>query len=101
VSLFPRRLRDHTNWMVEWALVASWVGAFVWLARYYMTPSHHVGLRGVFGLPVLMVYMQFALLLIKYVVVASPYPYQPSACHRRSNPGAMAVAHRVTHRQSG
>ena len=74
VSLCPRRLRDHTNWMVEWGLVAACAGAFVWLTRCYITPPHLVSLRSVFGVPVLMVYMQFGMLLIKHVVVASPDP---------------------------
>jgi len=74
VSLSPRRLRDHTNWMIEWGLLVSSAAAFVWLARYYATPSHDAGLRAIFGLPVLMLYLQFGVLLLKYVMVAAPGP---------------------------
>jgi hypothetical protein len=71
--------------MVEWALAASWVGAFVWLTRCYMSPPHDVSLRSVFGVPVLMLYMQIGMLLIKRVVVAAPDPVPEGqgAEHRR------------------
>ena len=83
LSLQPRRLRDYTNRKVEWALALSATFGLAWLIRYYFTAPEHHNLQLVFGVPILLLYLQIGMLLVKRVVVAwrSPVPQAQAAEH--------------------
>jgi uncharacterized membrane protein YhdT len=83
LSLTPRRLRDYTNRKVEWALALSLIVALAWLVRYYLAAPEHHDLRLVFGVPVVMLYLQAGFLFAKGVVVSwrSPVPQIQAAEH--------------------
>lgn len=76
LSLKPRRLRDYTNAKVEWLLGLSSLVALAGLARYYFADSEQHNARLVFGVPLVLLYLQLGLLLAKRIIVAwrSPVP---------------------------
>jgi hypothetical protein len=79
--LTPRRLRDYTNPKVEWALAVGALLAFALLLRYYFVSAEHPDVRFVFGVPVLMVYIQLGFLLAKRIIIAwrTPVPQVQAA----------------------
>ena len=83
LSLKPRRLRDYANRKVEWALALSSLLAFAWLLRYYFAAPEHHNLRFVFGVPVLLLYLQVGMLFVKRVVVEwrTPVPRAQEAAY--------------------
>src|SRR5262249_49538930 len=83
LSLAPDSLRDYTNRKVEWALALSTMIALAWLARYYLAAPEHHNLRLVFGVPILYLYLQAGMLLVKRGVVAwrAPIPQAQAAEH--------------------
>jgi hypothetical protein len=83
LSLTPRRLRDYTNWYVEWAMAVPMAVSLVWLARYYFAAPEHHNLRFLFGAPLYFLYWQVGLLLVKQMIVAwrTPMPRTQLAEH--------------------
>jgi hypothetical protein len=78
LSLTTRRLRDQMNPAVEWAIGLSFAVTFTWLARHYAASPGPRDPRPVFGLPLLLLYVQFGFLFIKRMIVAwrSPVPQE-------------------------
>ena len=70
LSLTPRRLRDYTNPAFEWVLALSSLLPIAWLVRYYLAAPGHHSLRLVFGVPVLMLYIQAGIVIVKRAVVS-------------------------------
>lgn len=79
--LTPRRLKDYTNAKVECALAAGSLLAFALLFRYYFAAPDHHDIRLVFGVPVLLAYIQLGFLLAKRVIIAwrTPVPQVQTA----------------------
>src|SRR5882724_5025438 len=65
LSMKRRRLRDYTNVRLEVAMALVSILAFAWLTRYYFAAPDHHNLRLVFGQPLLLLYMQAGLVLVK------------------------------------
>ena len=83
LSLTPRRLRDYTNSRTEKFIILACIGTLVWLVRYYLRlPAEH-SLRGVFGGPAFLLYIQLGILFIKYGIVAwrTPIPQAQAEEH--------------------
>jgi len=85
LSLTVRRLRDYTNPTLEWIVVLSFAFAFAWLLRQYTSAARHPDPRLVFGVPLVLLYLQIGLLVVKRVIVAwrSPVPEQQACEHVR------------------
>lgn len=83
LSLKPRRLRDYTNSKLEWSLVFSSALALALLVRYYFAAPEHHNWRLVFGVPILLLYLQLGMLFVKRVVLAwrTPLPQTQAAEH--------------------
>jgi hypothetical protein len=83
LSLAPRRMRDYTNFKLEWVLGVATLIAFAWLVRYYYAAPEHHNLRQVFAAPFLLLYMQVGMLFAKRVVLAwrTPIPQFQAAEH--------------------
>lgn len=81
LCLQPRRLRDYANRKVEWAIALSVAFGLGLLIRYYVTAPEHHNLRFVFGVPILLLYLQIGMLLVKRVVLAwrAPVPQAQAA----------------------
>ena len=82
-SLAPRRLRDYTSRTVEIVFALGSILPFAALLHVYRTvPARHDG-RMVFGLPLLYIYMQLGILMIKRAIVTwrAPVPLVQSAEH--------------------
>jgi hypothetical protein len=74
LSLAPRRLRDYTNPMFERALALVSLASLAWLTRYYLTSPLHPGARLVFGVPLLQLYAQVGMLIVKQAAIGWPSP---------------------------
>jgi hypothetical protein len=75
-SLSPRRLRDYSDLHTEWALALSMGIGLTWAFHYYLSDPDHHHLRLVFGIPVIYLYLELGMLLIKRFIIAwrSPVP---------------------------
>ena len=76
LSLTPRRLRNYTNWPLEWALGLATAGAVLALVHVYRTSPQDHSLRLVFLGPGFYLYFQLGILLVKRIIVAwrTPLP---------------------------
>jgi len=70
VSLQSRRLRDYANPRIEWTIALLSIGTIAWLIRYYLAAPDRYDLRFVLGAPLLVLYMQAGLLVVKRAVLA-------------------------------
>jgi hypothetical protein len=68
VSLAPRRLRDYTNWKVEWAIVITHALAIAWLIREY-TAGAGTSWRPFLAAPGLLLYLQVGMLYVKRIII--------------------------------
>ena len=85
LSLKPRRLRDYTNAKVECLLTLASVVALAGLARYYFAAPEHHNARLIFGVPIVLLYLQLGLLLVKRIIVGwrSPVPQAQAEEHMK------------------
>ncbi len=93
LSLTPRRLRDYSNRTVERLIIFGTIGAIAWLVRYYLrAPAPH-DIRGVFGVPALLIYYQLGFLLVKYGIVAwrTPIPRDQAEEHLQAREEARKL----------
>ncbi len=76
LSLTTRRLGDYTNRRLEAALAVATLGALAWLAHLRAAAPGETGLDELFGVPILLLYLQAGLLLAKRGLVAwrTPIP---------------------------
>jgi hypothetical protein len=74
LSLTPRRLRDYTNPPFEWTLAAVVLATLAWLAAFYFTSPSHPSARVVFAMPLMALYTQAGMLILKRAVLAWPSP---------------------------
>jgi len=83
VSLAPRRLRDYSSPAIEAVVVVGTVSLFAWLIAYYLTATERLGVGDMFGVPVLMAYLQLGLLCAKALAIAlpAPLPRRDAAAH--------------------
>jgi hypothetical protein len=85
-SLTPRRLRDYTNWPLEWVLgLATAVAAAALVYLYRTKPEYH-SLRLVFSVPGFYLYFQLGILLVKRIIVAwrTPLPTEQTVEHQEA-----------------
>ena len=82
-SLAPRRLRDYSSRRTEWVLALATIVGFTWLLRYYFTAPVRPDIRSAFGAPILFLYLQVGMLLIKQYIIAwrSPVPETSASEH--------------------
>ena len=103
LSLQTRRLRDYSHRKLEWAMALAHVGVFLWVVRFYLGPPPHHN-PFLFVQPVLILYHQAGLLLVKQMVLAwrSPLPQSQTEEHiqareeTRKNYLLACDIHRVT-----
>jgi hypothetical protein len=83
LSLTPRRLKDYTNWPLEWAIILATVAAALVLAHIYRTVPEKHNIRAVFWAPAFYLYLQLGILLVKRVIVtwSAPVPMAQTAEH--------------------
>jgi len=74
LSLAPRRLRDYTSASFEWTLGAIAAASVAWLTWYYVTSPLHPSARVVFAMPLVALYTQVGLLIVKRAVIGWPSP---------------------------
>lgn len=86
LSLTPRKIRDYTNWALEWVMGVATVAAALVLVHLYRTKPEEHSLRLVFWVPALLLYLQFGILLVKQIIVAwrTPLPTVQTAEHREA-----------------
>jgi hypothetical protein len=80
-SLTRRRLADYSYPKVELTLAVILIAGLVWLARYYSAAPEHQNLRQVFAVPMVLLYLELGLLLVKSLIVRwrSPIPLAGAA----------------------
>lgn len=83
LSLTPRRLKDYTNWPLEWVMAFATVAAGLVLAHIYWAAPEKPSIRGVFWAPAFYLYVQLGILFAKRVIVAwrAPVPMAQTAEH--------------------
>jgi hypothetical protein len=83
LSLTPRRLKDYTNWPLEWVMAFATVAAGLVLAHIYRTAPEEHSIRAVFWVPAFLLYLQLGVLLVKRVIVTwrAPVPMAQTAEH--------------------
>jgi hypothetical protein len=86
LSLAPRRLKDYTNWPLEWVLGLATVAAALVLVHLYRAAPEKHSLRMVFWVPAFYLYLQLGILLIKRIIVAwrTPLPTAQTSEHREA-----------------
>ena len=83
LSLTPRRLKDYTNWPLEWVIALATIAAGLVLAHIYRAAPGKHSIRAVFWLPAFLLYLQLGVLLLKRVIVTwrAPVPMAQTAEH--------------------
>lgn len=82
-QLAVRRLRDYSNAAVEWGIAIVMMGGLAVLTAFYLADPAQRDWRMVFGAPIVCVYLQLGMLLVKSFIVRwrTPVPQTHAAEH--------------------
>jgi len=90
LSLQPRRLRDYSSRTVERFIIFSTMAALIWLVKYYFKSPVPPSFLMVFGGPLVLLYWQLGLLIVKVGIVSwrTPVPREQAEEHLQAREAA-------------